>query len=377
MKAKINDEELNLVSLAKKYSNENRARKLFEQLRWPGGKPVCPHCQNNGDAKTISKLTAKAGSHSSVRKGVYFCGACRKPFSATVGTVFEDSHVPLSKILMAIFIICSSKKSVSAMQLKRMLRTTYRTAWFLAHRCRHAMATDFKTAKPLDNVCEADETFMPNFEKPGRKTCVALIVERNGEARTQVIASVTAKNIGDFLGKSTRKTATVNTDEHAAYKIALKGYKRHDRVCHSRYEYRRHSGARQHLRIVFQFAKARGVRRVALHFCRASSKVFRRIFIPLEYPQTHGRRAHGCVYAADCRKAAHVSPASQLKGFTGQRQTSRMAGKTTSASPQTASDAPQQRRNPILAAYPQACLFVHLAAAGNHSRPMPLLRSFI
>ena len=241
MKAKINDEELNLVSLAKKYSNENRARKLFEQLRWPGGKPVCPHCQNNGDAKTISKLTAKAGSHSSVRKGVYFCGACRKPFSATVGTVFEDSHVPLSKILMAIFIICSSKKSVSAMQLKRMLRTTYRTAWFLAHRCRHAMATDFKTAKPLDNVCEADETFMPNFEKPGRKTCVALIVERNGEARTQVIASVTAKNIGDFLGKSTRKTATVNTDEHAAYKIALKGYKRHDRVCHSRYEYARHN----------------------------------------------------------------------------------------------------------------------------------------
>jgi len=240
MKAKINDEELNLVSLAKKYSNENRARKLFEQLRWPGGKPVCPHCQNDGTAKTISKLTAKTGKHSSVRKGVYFCGACRKPFSATVGTVFEDSHVPLSKILMAIFILCSSKKSVSAMQLKRMLRTTYRTAWFLAHRCRHAMATDLKAAK-LDNVCEADETFTTDLKRPERKGVVALIVERNGEARTQVIASVTAKNIGDFLGRSASKTATVNTDEHAAYKIALKDYKRHDRVNHGRFEYARHN----------------------------------------------------------------------------------------------------------------------------------------
>jgi transposase-like protein len=241
METKFDADELNLVLLAKKFSNENRARKLFEKLRWPNGKPVCPHCKNDGNAKPISKLTAKAGSRVSVRKGVYFCGACRKPFTATVGTVFEDSHVPLSKILMASFIICSSKKSVSAMQLSRMLKTTYRTSWFLAHRIRHAMATDLKTAKPLDNTCEADETFMPNFEKPERKTCVALIVERNGEARTRVIPSVTAKNIGEFMAGATRKTATVNTDEHAAYKLALKGYKRHDRVNHGRYEYARHN----------------------------------------------------------------------------------------------------------------------------------------
>jgi transposase-like protein len=240
MKSKFDADDLNLISLAKKYSNEGKARKLFEQLRWAGGKPICPHCQNDG-AKTISKLTPKKGSMCSVRKGVYFCGACRKPFTATVGTVFEDSHVPLSKILMAIFILCSSKKSISAMQLSRMLKTTYRTAWFLAHRIRHAMATDFATAKPLDNVCEADETFMPNFEEPDRKTCVALIVERNGEARTRVIASVTAKNIGKFMAECTSKTAIVNTDEHAAYKAPLKEHKRHDRVNHGRYEYARHN----------------------------------------------------------------------------------------------------------------------------------------
>ena len=243
MKAKVDADELNVISLAKKYSNETRARRLFEKLRWPGGKPVCPHCQNDGEAKTISKLTPKACSKSAVRKGVYFCGACRKPFTATVGTVFEDSHVPLSKILMAIFILCSSKKSISAMQLSRMLKTTYRTAWFLAHRIRHAMATDLKTAKPLDNTCEADETFMPNQDKYGRrsdkKACLALIVERDGQARTRVIASVTAKNIGKFMAECVSNKATVNTDEHVAYKLALKSQARHDRVNHSRYEYAR------------------------------------------------------------------------------------------------------------------------------------------
>jgi len=111
----------------------------------------------------------------------------------------------------------------------------------MSARIRHAMATDFKTVKPLDNTCEADETFMPNFENPKRKTCVALIVERNGQARTRVIASVTAKNIGQFMADTAKKTATVNTDEHAAYKIALKDYKRHDRVNHGRYEYARHN----------------------------------------------------------------------------------------------------------------------------------------
>jgi transposase-like protein len=241
MKTKFDADELNLISLAKKYSNENRARKLFEKLRWPGGKPICPHCQNDGNAKTISKLTPKAGSRCSVRKGVFFCGACRKPFTATVGTVFEDSHVPLSKILMAIFILCSSKKSISAMQLQRMLQTTYRTAWFLAHRIRHAMATDLTTAKPLANTCEADETFMANYEHPERKAIVALIVERNGQARTRVIASVTAKNIGKFMAECVDKSATVNTDEHPAYKIPLKDYAGHERVNHSKFEYARHN----------------------------------------------------------------------------------------------------------------------------------------
>lgn len=241
MKTTLDADDLNLVLLAKEYSNERKARKLFESLRWQGGKPVCPHCKNNGESKTISRLKSKDGSRAKLRAGVYFCGACRKPFSATVGTVFEDSHVPLSKILMAIFILCSSKKSVSALQLSRMLKTTYRTAWFLAHRIRFAMGTDLKTATPLANTVEADETFCQNFENPDKKVCVALVVERDGQSRARVIPSVTAKTIGKFMAECVSKTATVNTDEHAAYKSALKDYKRHDRVVHSRYEYARHN----------------------------------------------------------------------------------------------------------------------------------------
>jgi len=241
MKTKFDADDLTLTSLAKEYASEKKARKLFESLRWPEGKPVCPHC---GFDETY-KLTSKADSKTQLRAGVYYCAACRKPFTATVGTVFENSHVPISKILMAIFILCSSKKSVSALQLSRMLKTTYRTAWFLAHRIRYAMATDLKNARPLANTVEADETWVGGSgnapSRNLRQTIVALIVERNGQARTRVIPSVTAKNVGRFLNECVDKSATVNTDEHAAYKVALKGYKRHDRVVHSRFEYARHN----------------------------------------------------------------------------------------------------------------------------------------
>lgn len=237
MKAKFDADDLTLVSLAKEYSNERKARKLFESMRWPGGKPVCPRCGFD----EIYKLTSKKESKTKLRAGVYCCAACRKPFTATVGTVFEASHVPISKILMAIFILCSSKKSVSALQLSRMLKTTYRTAWFLAMRCRHAMATDLKTAKPLANTVEADETFCANFEKPMQKVIIALIVERDGQSRTRVIPTVSANNVGKFLAEVVSKDAIVNTDEHPSYKMALKGQERHQRVNHSRYEYARHN----------------------------------------------------------------------------------------------------------------------------------------
>jgi transposase-like protein len=239
-KDEFDADELNLIKLAQEYNDDEKARTLLESILWPHG-AVCPHCKNDGKQKTISKLTPKAGSKSAVRKGVYFCGACRKQFTVTVKTVFESSHVKIQTWVMAWFLICSSKKGMSAHQLHRMLGVTYKTAWFMAHRIRHAMGTDLKTAPPLANVCEADETFLTDKENPTQKSCLALVVERGGQVRTRVIASVTAKNVGKFMAECVDKSATVNTDEHAAYPGPLKDYARHDRVNHGRFEYARHN----------------------------------------------------------------------------------------------------------------------------------------
>ncbi len=103
------------LTLAQQYSDEDAARGLLESILWPDG-AICPHCKNHKE-KPIYKLQSKADSKSKVRKGVYKCGACRKQFTVTVGTIFEASHLPISKWLMAIFIICSSKKSIGALQL--------------------------------------------------------------------------------------------------------------------------------------------------------------------------------------------------------------------------------------------------------------------
>jgi len=115
------------------YTDANKAREHLEGLLWPNG-PICPHC-GNVDPARITKLKGK-----STRPGVYKCNECRKPFSVTVGTVFERSHIPLNKWLLAVHILSAGKKGTSAHQLWRMLGFgSYRTAWFMAHRIREAM----------------------------------------------------------------------------------------------------------------------------------------------------------------------------------------------------------------------------------------------
>jgi len=231
-------DELNLVKLAQEYADDDKARTLLESMRWPNG-PVCPHCKNDGKGKPISKLEPQPGSKAAVRKGVYFCGACRKQFTVTVGTVFEGSHIPISKWLMAMFILCSSKKSISANQLHRMLGITYKTAWFMAHRIRFAMGPDM--SKKLTGTVEVDETFVGGKgdlkTKHHRHTPVVALIERGGDMRVAVVANVTQKNLGQVLNECVDKSAVVNTDEHGAYRNPLKEYKRHDRVVHSRKQY--------------------------------------------------------------------------------------------------------------------------------------------
>jgi len=237
MKEKLAPEEINLITLASQYSDNDKARELLEQLRWPNG-AICPHCKNDGQAKTISKLEPKAGSKSAVRKGVYFCGACRKQFTVTIGTVFEGSHIPISKWVMALFIICSSKKAISAHQLHRMMGMTYKSAWFMAHRIRFAFGND----KPmLSGVVEADETFVGGVgdmrTKLSRKTPVVALIERDGKMRAQVVVNVSQHNLGKCLHECVKTEAIICTDEHRGYKPAGKNFAAHHSVVHSKKQY--------------------------------------------------------------------------------------------------------------------------------------------
>jgi transposase-like protein len=142
----------------------------------------------------------KEASKSKVRKGVYKCGACRKQFTVTVGTIFEDSHIPISKWLMAFFIICSSKKSISANQLSRMLNVTYKAAWFMAHRLRFAVSPEMPLKNLLKGVVEVDETFVGGkgfrCSRYRRQTPVVALIERGGNMATRVVSNVTQKNLG-------------------------------------------------------------------------------------------------------------------------------------------------------------------------------------
>jgi transposase-like protein len=236
--AKLEADEINLIQLAREYQDEAKARSLMESFLWPNG-PVCPHCKNAKE-KPIYQLKPAATSKAPARAGVYKCGACRKQFTVTVGTVFEGSHIPISTWLMAIFIICSSKKAISAHQLHRMLGITYKTAWFMAHRIRFAFGNDKRV---LTGTVEVDETFVGGKgdikTKYQRQTPVMALVQRDGYMQARVIASVTQHNVGKHLHECVAKDAIVNTDEHGAYRVPLKKWKAHQTVVHSRHEYSR------------------------------------------------------------------------------------------------------------------------------------------
>src|SRR5260221_293048 len=199
MKTKEPQKDLTLIQLFDRFGTDEKARAHLEKVLWPAG-AVCPHCKNCND-KPIYKLTPKADSKSAVRDGVYKCGACLKQFTVTVGTVFEDSKIPLRKWLIAWYLICSSKKGISSLQLQRLLELgSYRTALFMAHRIRHALK-DESFAEKLDGTVEADECFVPvgniggTVKRPHKLAMVFTMVQRGGATRSKVMPTVNGANL--------------------------------------------------------------------------------------------------------------------------------------------------------------------------------------
>lgn len=202
---------------AKRFNDEDAAREYLEAIRWPDG-PICPHC---GCIGRSSRLEGK--SH---RKGLLFCGDCRKQYSVTVKTVFERSKIPLNKWVLACHLLCASKKGMSSHQLHRMLGVTYKSAWFMTHRIREAMKPDGGGLLGSGGgVVEVDETFWGNVGKQKKgargfehKMKVLSLVERGGEKRSFHVPNVTAKTLGPILREHISPKARLHTDENRVYK---------------------------------------------------------------------------------------------------------------------------------------------------------------
>jgi transposase-like protein len=311
------DTALNLSKLAKYFSDEDAARALLEDMRWGKDGAVCPHC---GGVDPY-KLTPKATSKKPGRKGLYKCRTCRKQFTVTVGTIFEDSHIPISKWLLALHLLASSKKGISAHQLHRNLGISYKGAWFMAMRLRHAAAQG-PFAELLEGTVEVDETFIGGRRRgiqhrgrPGadsNKTPVVALVERGtGKVRAFPMMRVTADNLGKAIEANMRQNATLMTDEYSLYKqVAEDASMKHVTVNHRKEEYVRGDAYTNTVEGFFSLLK-RGVNGVFHHVSRGHLHRYCDEFA-FRYENrriSDGARAAKLVLAAEGKRLTYKQPA--------------------------------------------------------------------
>ena len=237
------------------FNDETAAREWLEGRLWPLG-PICPHCGVVNQATLLQRGTKPRKNQPEqkrpARSGLYQCNACQEPFTVTVGTLYERSHIPLHKWLAATHLMMASKKGMSAMQVHRMLGISYKSAWFMCHRIRESLR-ETKLDTPLggyNKVVEADETYIGGKEtnkhkskrRPGMqggkgKEPVVALVERDGRVRSQHMPEVTAKNLRLALVTQVDRKSYLMTDESGAYKVVGREFSGHGSVNHSIEEY--------------------------------------------------------------------------------------------------------------------------------------------
>ena len=220
------------------FNDEHKAREWLEKRLWPDG-PICPKCG------VVNEATLLKGK--STRPGLYQCNACRKPFSVTVGTLYERSKIPLTKWLAATYLLQSSKKGISALQVHRTLGVSKKTAWFLMHRIRESLrpANDAPMGSGGGSV-EVDETYFgvnPNAKIGKRRNLtnqnrVVTLVDRDtGRARSVMMSEFSGATVSPVLEARIAKEARLLTDEASVYKTPGKAFASHKSVKHGVGEY--------------------------------------------------------------------------------------------------------------------------------------------
>lgn len=209
--------QISIFEVMNRFNTEEQCIAHFERIRWPEGLR-CPRCKG----KRIFKFQSEGKTHK--ERFLYGCSDCRYQYSVTTGTVFHDSHLPLTKWFLAIYMICSAKKGVSAKQLQRELEVGYETAWYMAHRIRLAMQEDDGFCRKFSGVVEVDETYIGGKKAGQRgrgaanKIPVVGIKERtSGKVRMQAVQDVTKSTLADFIRQYVEPGSLVHTDEFSAY----------------------------------------------------------------------------------------------------------------------------------------------------------------
>jgi transposase-like protein len=289
--------------LSKPYFHDEAAAFAFvEGIIW-GGEPVCPHCGVVGRSyalKNVRSKPSKKNPEGVVRHGLKKCGDCRKQFTVRKGTIFEESHLPLNKWLQAIYLMCSSKKGISALQLERTLEVQYNTAWFLAHRIREAMRSgDLAPFGQDGGMVEVDETYIGR--EPGKtitkggahKMKVLSLVERSsGRARSFVVDRVNTATIADILSANISREAHLMTDQYPVYRGIGWNFAAHSAVDHGKAEYVRKGDRTIHTNTIegyFSIFK-RGMKGVYQH---CSKKHLHRYMAEFDFRYSN-RAATGC-----------------------------------------------------------------------------------
>jgi transposase-like protein len=296
------------------FHNEAAAYAHVEARIWPEG-PICPHCGCMGRISAI-----KPNPEKRVRIGLKKCGDCKKQFTVKVGTVFEQSHVPLNIWLQALALLTASKKGISSNELARILGVGLKTAWFMAHRIREAMVGD--ALAPFGSggsTVEADETFIgfdPNraFKRKAsgaHMNKVLRIVDREtGEARSFVVPRVTARDIAPILADHISPHAVLSTDKGRHYMTAGKGFADHLTVDHGAGEYVRGDAHTNTVEGSFSIFK-RGMRGVYQH---CSAKHLHRYLAEFDF-----RYSNRAKLGVDDARRAEIA----LEGISGKRLTYR------------------------------------------------------